>query len=139
MNKNIITVLGAVALLSGCATPIKTVDYYDMPTDALLKIRGMQQFPDSVLTDNSYTDAGTVTALSCRRNKFADSESESIESERMVVDQLEIKAALLGADHITIPNCVVNDEMDLTNNCWSSLVCESHALKVALQESADNG
>jgi hypothetical protein len=139
MNRKTITTLGIVALLTGCATPIKTVDYYDMPTEALLKIRGMQQFPDSVLTDNNYTDAGIVTAMSCRRNTTTDSESGGAESERKTFDQLEILAALLGADHITVPNCVENDEMDLNNNCWSSLVCESHALKVTQTESAEKG
>ena len=63
----------------------------------------------------------------------------SAESERKTFDQLEIQAALLGADHITVPNCVENDEMDLNNNCWSSLVCESHALKVTQTESAEKG
>ena len=137
MNK--LTTLQLIFLipLAGCATPIKTVDYYDTPTDALVKIRGMQQLPEAALLDSSYTDVGVVTGMSCRRDKIVDAESSTTESEQITFEQLELNAALLGADHITVPKCVVSEKTDLTNNCWSSLVCTSHALQFTELETPD--
>jgi hypothetical protein len=141
LNMNKLTTLKLILFvpLAGCATPIKTVDYYDMPTEALVKIRDMQQLPESALLSNRYTDLGIVSGMSCRRNKHVDAESGTTESERITFEQLELNAALMGADHITVPACVVNEKTDLTNNCWTSLVCTSHALKVTQLESPDMG
>jgi hypothetical protein len=139
MNKLTTLQLILLAPLAGCATPIKTMDYYDMPTDALVKIRDMQQLPELALLDNSYTDVGVVTGMSCQRNRIVDAESGTTESEQITFEQLELNAALLGADHITVPDCVVNEKTDLTNNCWTSLVCTSHALKVTQLETSDMG
>ena len=127
----------AIALLSGCATQIKTMDYYDLPTESLNNLRAMTQLPELALSDENYTDVGVVTGLSCRRNTAVDPESGSPASENIAMDQLKLKAAALGADHITTPQCVRSDKMDLSNNCWSTLICTSHALKVVAIESGN--
>ena len=134
MNKLIILKLTLLLPLAGCATPIKTVDYYDLPTEALVKIRNMQQVPESTILDGSYTDVGIVTGMSCHLNRIEGANAQGSESRKIAFEQLELNAALLGADHISTPQCVVSQKMDLTNNCWTSLVCESHALKVSQLE-----
>ena len=139
MNKLTFLKLTLLLPLAGCATPIKTVDYYDLPTEALVKIRNMQQVPESVIQGGSYTDVGIVTGISCHLNRFEGANAEGSESRQIAFEQLELNAALLGADHISTPQCVVNEKMDLTNNCWTSLVCESHALKLSQLETLDMG
>jgi hypothetical protein len=139
MNKLTILKLTLLVPLAGCATPIKTVDYYDLPTDALLKIRDMRQVPETAILDGSYTDVGIVTGMSCNLNKIENLNVEGSEGRQIAFEQLELNAALLGADHISTPRCVVNEKMDLTNNCWTSLVCESHALKVTQLENPAMG
>lgn len=139
MNKLIILKLTLLLPLAGCATPIKTVDYYDLPTEALVKIRNMQQVPESTILDGSYTDVGIVTGMSCHLNRIEGANAQGSESRKIAFEQLELNAALLGADHISTPQCVVNQKMDLTNNCWTSLVCESHALKVSQLETLNMG
>ena len=119
----------AFALLFGCAAQVQSVNYHDLSSEALSSIRGMTQLPELALSDGTYTDVGVVEGLSCRRNKFSDAESGSSASMSMAVEQLKLKAAALGADHITTAECVQNDKMDLSNNCWSTLICTSHALK----------
>ena len=139
MNKLIILKLTLLLPLAGCATPIKTVDYYDLPTEALVKIRNMQQVPESTILDGSYTDVGIVTGMSCHLNRIEGANAQGSESRKIAFEQLELNAALLGADHISTPQCVVSQKMDLTNNCWTSLVCESHALKVSQLETLNMG
>ncbi len=139
MNKLIILKLTLLLPLAGCATPIKTVDYYDLPTEALVKIRNMQQVPESTILDGSYTDVGIVTGMSCHLNRIEGANAQGSESRKIAFEQLELNAALLGADHISTPQCVVSQKMDLTNNCWTSLVCESHALKVSQLETLNIG
>jgi hypothetical protein len=139
MNKLTILKLTSLLPLAGCATPIKTVDYYDLPTDALVKIRDMRQVPETAILDGNYTDVGIVTGMSCHRNRIEGANAEGSESRKIAFEQLQLNAALLGADHISTPQCVVNEKMDLSNNCWTSLVCESQALKVSQLETSDMG
>jgi len=137
MNRLTILKLTLLLPLAGCATPIKTVDYYDLPTEALVKIRNMQQVAESEILDSSYTDVGIVTGMSCHLNRIDDATARGPKSRQIAFEQLEMNAALLGADHISTPQCVVNQTMDLNNNCWTSLVCQSHALKVSQLETLD--
>ena len=46
----------------------------------------------------------------------------------MAVDQVKIRAAQLGATHISEPVCEANESMDMTNNCMSTVKCSARAL-----------
>ena len=46
----------------------------------------------------------------------------------MAVDQVKIRAAQLGATHISTPTCEVGETMDMTNNCMSTVKCRARAL-----------
>ncbi len=67
MKHTRILYLTALACLCGCATPAKVVDYYDLPSSALVNLRGMTVLPEQVLSDSDYIDLGVVTGFSCGR------------------------------------------------------------------------
>lgn len=116
----------AVIVGSGCAAPISRIDYYDVETDALQRIRDMGQVDAAAIEAGSYSDLGEVGGLFCPTQWIW---LNSPEAGRMAVDQVIIRAAQLGATHISTPICEANDSMDMTNNCMSTLKCKARALR----------
>ena len=119
------------ASLCGCATPVKVVDYYDLPSSALGSLRGMTILPDDVLSDSEYSDLGIATGFSCSRVRIGTGSFDDEKFNHMAVEQLKLNAAAMGAHHITTPQCVVSEKLDMTNNCWASLTCTGHGLVLA--------
>ena len=111
----------------GCATPIKVLDYYETDSAALAKIRHMKVVDEDALSSNDYTDLGVMDGIYCNRAPW-DPAASADNARRRALDQLTLRAAMVGADYITTPQCVLNKGMDLSNNCWATLVCSSHAL-----------
>jgi len=118
----------ALACLGGCATPVKVVDYYDLPSSALANLRSMTVLPEQVLSDSEYTDLGTVSGFSCSSSRRSAESFDDEEISKNAIEQLKLNAAVMGAEHITTPHCIEREKMDLANNCWTSLTCNSHAL-----------
>jgi hypothetical protein len=116
----------AVVLGSGCATPIPRIDYYDVETDALRRIRDMGELDAVAIESGSYSDLGEVPGLFCPPQWMW---LNSPEAERMAVDQVKIRAAQLGATHISTPVCEADESMDMTNNCMSTMKCMARALR----------
>lgn len=129
MRNSIPILLAASSYLTACATPI--LDYYDMEADTLRRIRGMTIVEEQAISIDDYTDLGVVRGSFCERNKNTDPRADTPEARRDAVDQVKLRAAAKGAEHISTPQCDVNEQMDLVNNCWSAIACESHALKAA--------
>ncbi len=123
--------LVVLACLCGCATPVKVVDYYDLPSSALGSLRGMTILPEDVLSNAEYSDLGIVTGFSCRGVRKGAVNFDDSKSRGKATEQLKLNAAVMGAYHITTPQCVVSEKMDMTNNCWTSLTCTGHALVLA--------
>ena len=119
------------ASLCGCATPVKVVDYYDLPSSALGNLRGMTILPEDVLSNAEYSDLGIATGFSCSRVRIGAGSFDDEKFNSMAVEQLKLNAAAMGAHHITAPQCVVSEKMDMTNNCWASLTCSGHGLVLA--------
>ena len=119
------------ASLCGCATPVKIVDYYDLPSNALGNLRDMTILPEQVLSDAEYFDLGIATGFSCSRVRTSAGSFDDEKFNSMAVEQLKLNAAAMGAEHITTPQCVVSEKMDMTNNCWASLTCTGHGLVLA--------
>ena len=117
--------------LSGCAAPVVVLDYYDMESDALSKIRGMTILEEQAMSTGDFTDLGVVKGFSCEKNKATDPRADTPEAKRNAVDQVKLRAAAKGAKHISTPQCDINEHLDLTNNCWTTIACKSHALKAA--------
>jgi hypothetical protein len=116
--------------MSGCATPVASIDYYDVDTATLKRIKPMTVIDEQTLASGDYKDLGKVTGMHCRRTPPAGGGygGNVAGPKRTAIDQLKLRAAKKGASHITSPECVVNESMDLANNCWSSIKCSSKAL-----------
>ena len=116
--------------MSGCATPVASIDYYDVDTATLRRIKPMTIIDEETVSSGNYKDLGKVTGMHCRRTPPAGGGYRGqIEGpKRTAIDQLKLRAAKKGASHVTTPECVVNESMDLANNCWSSIKCSSKAL-----------
>ena len=116
--------------MSGCATPVASIDYYDVDTATLKRIKPMTVVDDETLASGDYKDLGKVTGMHCRRTPPAGGgyAGQTEGPTRTAIDQLKLRAARKGASHITEPQCDINETMDLANNCWSSIKCTSKAL-----------
>ena len=125
-NSNLLLVATTLCLCA-CATPIKVLDYYGTDSATLSKIRNLKVVDDNAPSDGTFTDLGVVNGLFCNRAPQNPDASSDI-AERQAKDQVRLRAAELGADFITAPQCTLNSKMDLSNNCWATLVCTSHAL-----------
>jgi len=126
MNSNLILVATTLCLF-GCATPIKVLDYYGADSATLAKLRDLKVVEEDALSEGRATDLGVVNGLFCNRAPWDPGATTDI-AERLAKDQVTLRAAELGADYITAPQCTLNSKMDLSNNCWATLVCTSHAL-----------
>ena len=118
--------VAAMVLGSGCAAPMSRIDYYDVETDALQRIRDMGELDAAAIEAGSYSGLGEVDGLFCPTQWVW---LNSPEAERMAVDQVMIRAAQLGATHISTPICEADESMDMTNNCMSTVKCRARALK----------
>ncbi len=116
--------------LSGCATPVASIDYYGVDTATLKRIKPMTVIDDETLASGDYKDLGKVAGMHCRRTPPAGGgyRGQIAGPKRTAIDQLKLRAAKKGASHITEPQCDINESMDLANNCWSSIKCSSKAL-----------
>jgi len=116
--------------MSGCATPVTSIDYYKVDTATLKRIKPMTVIDEQTLASGDYKDLGKVTGMHCRRTPPAGGgyRGNTAGPKRTAIDQLRLRAAKKGASYITSPECVINESMDLANNCWSSIKCTSRAL-----------
>jgi hypothetical protein len=116
--------------MSGCATPVASIEYYDVDTATLRRIKPMTIADEELVASGDFKDLGKVTGMHCRRTPPAGGGYRGqIEGpKRTAIDQLKLRAAKKGASHITAPTCIINESMDLANNCWSSIKCSSKAL-----------
>lgn len=113
-------------ILAACASPLPQIDYYDVPLEALQRIRGMSIVGEDELSQGGYRELGEVEGLYCNRNApNADS------PEATAIDQAKLRAAMKGADRIGTPQCSTRTTWDLTNNCFSTTTCSATAFAVA--------
>lgn len=110
--------------LGGCATAVPLVDFYDADAETLDRFREVR----IVYGRQDFDDLGQVKGLHCDRNASTPG-PHTPEARSMAIDQLRLKAAALGADAVTEPHCRISVEMDLTNNCYGTVLCVSHALR----------
>lgn len=121
--------LGTVLIgsASGCATPVPEIDYYSVETEVLERIRDITVLDDASVAAGGYRSLGELEGMFCERNKLRVSPGPEGER-RFAVEQIKLRAAMLGADHISTPVCEVHSGMDMTNNCWGSVTCRAQAL-----------
>ena len=130
MNSKTITITLGLLVLSGCAAPVATIDYYDVDTATLRRIKPLEVIDETVLASGNYKKLGNVSGFHCRRAQgMGGYGADKAAAQQTAIDQIRLRAAKKGASHITTPQCVVNETMDLTNNCWASIRCTSGALR----------
>ena len=78
----------------------------------------------SVLEDE-YIELGAVEGFFCHKMQGQLTPG----AERDAIDQVKLKAAAIDADHVTMPQCVIDESLDFMNNCFSKTICSSRAIK----------
>ncbi len=128
--KTLTTILGVCLLgISGCAAPLPTIDYYKTNTATLMRIKPLQVIDEQALQAGDYKKLGKVSGNHCKRAEGMGPYGALLPAaKRSTIDQVRIRAAAKGATHITTPQCVVREGMDLVSNCWASIKCTSEAL-----------
>ncbi len=117
--------LACLMCVSGCAAPVTIVDYYSVDSDALRKYRRMEIVSDAELPAGEYARIGRVKGIYCQK-QLGDTTTEN---QREAIDQVKLKAARLGATHISAPICTLSEGLDMTNNCFDKIVCSAFALE----------
>jgi len=109
--------------ICGCGTSVVLVDHYDVPAEDLRAYQQLEIAPVYSQDNPHYENLGVISGLSCNRSGSQNA------SERDAIDQLKLKARLMGASAITDPGCAASSGMDWANNCYNSVLCEAFALK----------
>ncbi len=125
-NSNVFLVSITLCLYA-CAAPVKLLDYHGADSATLAKIWDLKVVGDAAITENRYTDLGIVNGLSCN-NAAWDISSSAVTAEQLAKDQVSLRAAELGADYITAPQCTLDSRRKLPRGCSAIWVCTSHAL-----------
>ncbi len=72
-----------------------------------------------------YARIGRVKGIYCQKQPG----DTTTENQREAIDQVKLKAARLGATHISAPICTLSEGLDMTNNCFDKIVCSAFALE----------
>jgi hypothetical protein len=113
-------------MVTGCATAVPVVDFYDTDSDTL------RRFQDIVVLGDTSADAkslGEVEGIYCKKTPGQASVDDPL-AKAQAIDQVKLKAAAKGANYVTAPQCIVNNSGDVANNCYSTVVCTAAALRV---------
>ena len=119
MNK-LLVMFTLTVILAGCSSNQRVED---LSSEQRSKAASMKVY-DSPPKD-SYVILGTVTGLSCNRNKY---QTQAI-SDHEGLEGVKIQAALLDADAVINTFCQTNSDTDWRNNCWASVKCVGDAIK----------
>ena len=131
MNTRTLIIALALLGMSGCAAPLATIDYYDLNSATLRKIKPIEVIDTATLASGNYKALGNVAGFHCRRAEGMGGYGEDkAAAQQTAIDQIRLRAARKSATHITTPQCVVNETLDLLNNCWASIRCTSSALRL---------
>ena len=113
-----------VVLLGGCASAVPVVDFYDTDSRTLSRFQQITEVSES----QGLKILGEVQGIYCNKTYGQVGVNDPL-AEAQAVDQVKLKAAEKGADHIGIPQCEIRDSGDFTNNCYGTVVCTASALK----------
>lgn len=108
------------SLLVACASNPRVEDLTPQQRAKISSIQIFQAAPNK-----EYLVLGTVTGLSCNRNKFQAQDVSDAEA----LQGVKINAVLLGADAVINTYCQKNSDIDWGNNCWASVKCIGEAVK----------
>jgi len=118
--------------LAGCTAAPKTVgpiDFYELDSSALKRIRGMTLLPPITGAFDNYIDLGPVEGSYCRKDTVKNSEEAALNLLFGAHDQVKMRAAILGADAISFPLCKSVAADKRSKGCSTQLSCRSNAFK----------
>jgi hypothetical protein len=121
----------AAGWLVGCVGAVPIVDFYEADAETLRRFGGIE----IVHEHDGFEDLGELKGLQCDRIAATRSPHEPA-ARAVAIDQLRLKAAARGADAIADPHCRISTDLDWANNCFSTVLCISHALRRSDSESA---
>jgi hypothetical protein len=114
--------------LTGCATAVPVVDFYDTDSDTLRRFQIISVLDGAFADAKDLKELGEVEGIYCKKTRGQVAVDDHL-AEAQAIDQVKLKAAKKGANYITAPQCVIRDSGDFTNNCYSTLVCTSSAAR----------
>ena len=118
--------------LAGCATAPETVDsinFYEMDSSALKRIRGMKILPPFMGGFGNYIDLGPVMGTYCQKDAIKNSQAAAIERFTGAHDQVRMRAAIKGADAISVPRCKSVPAKERAKGCQAQMSCRSKAFR----------
>ena len=121
----IVVILTTTIILFGCMSNPRIEDMSSEQRSRLSKIKIYKGS-----TDRPYKILGTVSGLSCNRNKY---QQQDISDEE-ALEGIRIKAVQLNADAVINTFCQTNSDTDWRNNCWASVKCVGDAVTYELQD-----
>ena len=114
-----IIIIFAVGLITGCASNPRVEQLTSGQRAKLASIVVYEGTPTG-----EYRTLGTVSGLSCNRNKH---QKQAISDEE-ALEGIKIKAVRLGAEAVNNTFCQTNSDTDWRNNCWASVKCIGDAV-----------
>lgn len=137
MNKTVPLIAGVVVCLSACSTStgsgfLEPINFYEMESATLKRLEGMQVLPPVAALLNGYTELGTVEGSYCQKEEDNYSRANSREGLQAAQDQVKMRAAMMGADAILMPQCRPIGPGRNKSGCYSSMSCRSTAFTRAI-------
>ena len=115
-------------LLNACASVVPVVDFYDVDSASLGRFQTIEVVDRTTAKAGNYRGLGTVEGIYCDRS-YGGVDLAGPFANAHVMDQVKLKAAKLGADFISTPECLIRTKGDVANNCTATVTCKSLALK----------
>ena len=115
----IVVIITAMLVLFGCASNPRIED---LSSEQRAQLSKVEIFEGSI--ERPYKVIGTISGLSCHRNKY---QRQDISDEE-ALEGVRIKAVQLNADAVINTFCQTNSDTDWRNNCWASIKCIGDAV-----------
>lgn len=106
--------------ISGCATNPRIESFNAAQRAKLATIEAYERD-----ANRPYDLLGTVSGLSCNRNKY---QAQDISYDE-AIQGVKMQAVLLGGDAVINTFCQKNSDTDWINNCWASIKCIGDAIR----------
>ncbi len=132
MKTTVPLLCSVLVCLSACVAPVvydDMIDYYELESGTLQKVRDMQVLPGFVLATGIYSDLGVVEGTHCQLAKSNNSRTSSRVAVQEAQDQVKIRAAIKGADAVSPPRCRFTISPTKKNGCYRKTECRSNAYR----------
>jgi len=119
MNRAL-AIAAVLTVLTGCTSNPRIEDLQPQERAKLSSIAVLDGTPS-----REYEVIGSVTGLSCNRNKY---QAQDV-SDREALEGVKLKAVQINADAVINTFCQKTSDTDWRNNCWASVKCIGDAVR----------